>query len=99
MPTKLHIRPPKARRAWPYSVSHPRPRHSLLLLVGREGRLRLFCVVYLRLLLFIYLQSCKSAACECTQDNYDKLGVCINCLVALGPLPQYDAPGQDYLDS
>lgn len=44
------------------------------------------------------LDNCSSASCECTQSNYDALGVCMNCLTALGPQYLGIAPGETYLD-
>ncbi|KAI9439219.1 hypothetical protein H4582DRAFT_124450 [Lactarius indigo] len=44
------------------------------------------------------LDDCSSALCECTQANYDALGVCINCLIVLGPPYLGLSPGDSYLD-
>ncbi|KAF8463019.1 hypothetical protein DFH94DRAFT_481817 [Russula ochroleuca] len=45
------------------------------------------------------LDACTSATCECTQANFAALGVCINCLITLGPEFSGVSPGSDYVDS
>ncbi|KAI0260350.1 hypothetical protein BC834DRAFT_973491 [Gloeopeniophorella convolvens] len=44
------------------------------------------------------LDACSSGSCECTQANYAALGVCMNCLVALGPQFIGSSYGDTYLD-
>jgi len=43
------------------------------------------------------LDACTSASCECTQNNFNALGVCINCLVSLSSPSTFFSPGDVYL--